>query len=232
LIPITTSITREAGRSSYNRHMRLRSGRRHLPLLLVPLLLLTLAGCGGGDGGCRCTGAVTGGQLDLACGKSSCLGGHGYKCLAAQSYAGDDSICSAGQGDCPAYLACIALSQPMAFPVALQTYGPSAACWTTTARTAGLCLQACAASLKQLHDAGECVCTADTQCPSGKYCDVASQHCGDCWNDAQCHVISAPHCLLPANTTGVAGRCVQCRTNSDCGTGFVCQPDYTCNDLL
>jgi hypothetical protein len=60
--------------------------------------VLALAGCGG-DAACRCAGDIPEGHLDLACGKSQCVGGVGYRCNGPNQLGADTAVCSGGTPD-------------------------------------------------------------------------------------------------------------------------------------
>jgi hypothetical protein len=67
------------------------------------LLVLAVAGCTSSKSGnpmmmngCRCTNAVPGGTLDIACGGIGCVGGAGYRCLAADQFESSPSACGSG----------------------------------------------------------------------------------------------------------------------------------------
>src|SRR5262245_44065487 len=68
--------------------------------VLVIALALS-SDCGGGSDLCRCRGPVPGGTLDLFCGGSACLSGHGYRCVRNDAAESAADACSLGGGGAP-----------------------------------------------------------------------------------------------------------------------------------
>ena len=82
---------------------------------LLGLVVVVVAGIGGCDGpadppSCRCSGAVPGGSLSVACGGTQCVGGVGYRCTDVNTAVSDPSACATppdgGSITCPDPRAC------------------------------------------------------------------------------------------------------------------------------
>lgn len=70
---------------------------------------------------------------------------------------------------CDRYIACVAVTAPMALPAAQEGFGPDSECWKMSQDQIDLCLQACEAGIVQSHalypDEPKCyVCNDDSEC--------------------------------------------------------------------
>jgi hypothetical protein len=189
--------------------------------------VLALAGCGG-DAACRCAGDIPGGHLDLACGKSQCLGGVGYRCAAANQLGPDATVCTGGTPD---------LGNPNPNP----SMNPSG-CTEGDPCVIDECNYGvihCASGSSECQPVGSytdgTACSTGTcqqgtcsACSPGAACSPDSCHTGytECDSNGNASCI-ATATLSTGTTCGTgkvcsAGSCVACNAGASCSAGSEC----------
>jgi hypothetical protein len=118
---------------------------------------------------------------------------------------------------CTRNIDCVSTVDPGALPAALQAYGPSGTCWTSTPSVASACATACANQIASLHSLNPTacpLCATNADCAgnaAGAACDPSLGACVACVVDGDCAGNPAgPACDTATNT------CVPCTTDAHC----------------